>query len=376
MPADNGRGAGARRQPGPARRGCPSVAAWKKRSPVGGGARVNQGGTLAGHLSQRGQQQRVPSEGSRPGRELAGRQPVPRDRRPAWVEKNEARPGIFGNRSGPAQSRRGGARGRSALRRRRHAGHQASARGPRLQLSRRQGPPDQGPQGDRPPQAAGHPACLDRRLDLPRRQGPPAGDRARCEGPQAVSLPPRLAHAPRRRQVRPHARLRPGAAAASCARGRRPGAPRAAAREGPGDRRAPPRGHAHPGRQSGICPRQSQLRADHHARPPRRLRGRRGHLRVPRQGRQAAPHRRCAIAASPASCAPARRSPASSSSSTSTRKASGRRSIRRTSTPICRMSQERRSRPRTSAPGRERCWPRSRSASSRASIRKPPPSAT
>ena len=39
-------------------------------------------------------------------------------------------------------------------------------------------------------------------------------------------------------------------------------------------------------------------------------------------------------------------------------------------------SPERRSRPRTSAPGRERCWPRSRSASSRASIRKPPPSAT
>ena len=42
---------------------------------------------------------------------------------------------------------------------------------------------------------------------------PPAGDRARCARAEAVPLSPEVARGPRRNEVRPHDRLRPGAAA-------------------------------------------------------------------------------------------------------------------------------------------------------------------
>ena len=48
---------------------------------------------------------------------------------------------------------------------------------------------------------ARHPTGLDRRLDLPVAPRPSPGHRARCEGAQAVPLPPTLAAGARRGQV-------------------------------------------------------------------------------------------------------------------------------------------------------------------------------
>ena len=62
-------------------------------------------------------------------------------------------------------------------RRRRRAGHRA-----------------RGPRADR---RARHPAGVEGRLDLPGRARPPAGDGDRRRGPQAVPLPPAVAHAAR-----------------------------------------------------------------------------------------------------------------------------------------------------------------------------------
>ena len=93
---------------------------------------------------------------------------------------------------------------------------------------------------------------------------PPAGDRPRRPRPQAVPLPPALARGPRRDQVRPHDRLRPGAAARSAAASRRDLAtPGAAAREGAGHRRPPARDDADPRRQRGVRPGQRVVRPDH-----------------------------------------------------------------------------------------------------------------
>ena len=55
---------------------------------------------------------------------------------------------------------------------------------------------------------AGHPAGLEGRLDLPVSERSPAGDGRRRRRPQAVPLPRRLAHPPRRGEVRRHDALR------------------------------------------------------------------------------------------------------------------------------------------------------------------------
>ncbi len=58
-----------------------------------------------------------------------------------------------------------------------------------------------------------HPSRLHPRLDLPRPLRPHPSHRPRRPRPQAVPLSHPVAHHPRRRQVRPHAGVRPGPAA-------------------------------------------------------------------------------------------------------------------------------------------------------------------
>ena len=95
------------------------------------------------------------------------------------------------------------------------------ARGPRLRLLRRRRRAGRRARGARAHPRARHPAGLEGRLDLPVPERPPAGDGHRRRRPQAVPLPRRLAHPPRRREVRRHDALRPRAAAAARAgRGR------------------------------------------------------------------------------------------------------------------------------------------------------------
>ena len=91
----------------------------------------------------------------------------------------------------------------------------APAPGSRLRLLR-QRRADRRARGAAPHPRARHPAGLEGRLDLPVPQRPPAGDGHRRRRPQAVPLPRRLAHAPRRREVRRHDRASP-ARCRSCA---------------------------------------------------------------------------------------------------------------------------------------------------------------
>ena len=155
--------------------------------------------------------------------------------------------------SAPGLTRRKHGQGLHLPRRRRRAGHRA-----------------RGPRADR---RARHPAGLEGRLDLPGRARAPAGDRDRRRRPQAVPLPPAVAHAARLREVRRDDPLRRRAAEA--ARARR----RAADRH----RRAHPRARAG---LRGAAARPRLL--------PRRLRAVRGRERVlrPRHDAQGARHAR------------------------------------------------------------------------------------
>ena len=126
---------------------------------------------------------------------------------------------------------------------------------------------------------------------------PPAGHRARRARPQAVPLPPRLARGARRGQVRPHDRLRPGAARHPAPRGCRPAQARPAARARAGGRGSAAGEDADAGRQRGIRPRQPLLRTDHAARPPCRGRQQPDPVPLPEQGRQG--QRRGALGCAP-----------------------------------------------------------------------------
>ena len=125
-----------------------------------------------------------------------------------------------------------------------------------------------------------------------------------------------LASAPRRGQVRSHARLRRGPASDPASL-RRDLAQRGLPREQGARRRRPTaRADADPRRQRRVRPPQPLLRADDAARPARRRRGRRDPLPVPRQVRAVSTRSGCAIAGSRRSCAAARSCRARSCSST------------------------------------------------------------
>ena len=117
---------------------------------------------------------------------------------------------------------------------------------------------------------ARHPARLEGRLDLSVSERAPAGHRRRRRGPQAVPLPRRLAHAPRRREVRGDDPLRQGAAAAARAGRGRPGRHRQAhPRARAGLRRAAARPRLLPHRHRGVHGHQRVLRAGHDAQAAR-----------------------------------------------------------------------------------------------------------
>ncbi len=96
-------------------------------------------------------------------------------------------------------------------------------------------------------------------------------------GPQAVPLPPALASGPRRDEVRPDDRLRPGAARHPQAGRGRPRPARPAAREGARHGRPAARNDAHPRRQRGVRPHEPLVRPDDDARPSRQGRPGRAH---------------------------------------------------------------------------------------------------
>ncbi len=204
---------------------------------------------------------------------------------------------------------------------------------------------------------AGHPAGLDGRLDLPPAQRPPAGHRPRRPRAQAVPLSRRLAGGARRDQVRPHDRLRRGAAGHPRAdrAGHVPARPGAG--EGARHRDQAAGDHPDPHRQQGVRPAEQLLRPHHPARPARGRRGVDPALRVPRQERQGALGGGAATGGWRASSSSAATCRGRSSSSTWTRPGSGRASAPRTSTPTCGRRRARTSRPRTSAPGAGRCSP-------------------
>ena len=141
-------------------------------------------------------------------------------------------------------------------------------------------------------------ARLHRRVDRDRSARPPPGDGPRRARAQAVPLPPALARAARRRQVRADGRVQRGAAADPAPAASRPRAARPPAREGARRDREAARGDVHPRRQRGVRDRERLVRADDPARRPRRDRRQRAPLRVPRQERQAPPLPRSATGGS------------------------------------------------------------------------------
>ena len=122
----------------------------------------------------------------------------------------------------------------------------------------------------------------------PRADGPHPGDGPRRARAQAVPLPPALARGARRDEVRPHDRVRRGAARAS-ARASTATSRVAACRA---RRCSPPSCGSssttlHPRRQRGVRARQRLVRPDHAAHAPRRAcAGSTAPLPVPRQERQ------------------------------------------------------------------------------------------
>ena len=183
--------------------------------------------------------------------------------------------------------------------------------------------------------ALADPAGLDRRLDLPRPARPPPGDRPRRPGPQAVPLPRALARASRRREVRPHDRVRRAPADDPRTGRRRPRPPGPAPREGAGRRRPAARADADPGRQRGVRPAQQVVRPHDAARPARA--DRRVDDPVPVHAARAASRTRSrsATAGWRGSSRAARSCPARSSSSTWTTTARCATSAPRTSTRTC-----------------------------------------
>ena len=117
--------------------------------------------------------------------------------------------------------------------------------------------------------ALGDSARVDERVDLRRRARAPAGDGTRRPRAQAVPLPPRLAHAPRRDEVRPHAGVRHDAAARARADRERPGPPRPAARARARGGRPSRRRDPDPRRQRAVPARERVVRRDDDARAAR-----------------------------------------------------------------------------------------------------------
>ncbi len=87
-------------------------------------------------------------------------------------------------------------------------------------------------------EVAGYPAGLDRRLDMRRAQRSYPGHRARCPGPEAVSLSSAVAPGSRREQIRAPDLLRQGIALDPQPGGQGSGVGRIAARKNPGHDRA------------------------------------------------------------------------------------------------------------------------------------------
>ena len=245
---------------------------------------------------------------------------------------------------------------------RRRSRHRPGQGRPRLRLPRHRRPRRPRPGHARADPVAGDPAGVDQGVDRAQGQRAPAGDRPRRARPQAVSLSPALDRGARRDQVHAHAGVRAGAAGHPPPRRRRPAPPAAVARARARHRRRAARADADPRRQRRVRPHQRIVRPDHAARSPRRRPRPPRPLPLPRQERRDAADRpattRCWRAASSA----ARICPARRCSSTSTRPARAGRSRRPTSTTTCATWPGRSSPPRTSAPGRARCWRRARSA--------------
>ena len=257
----------------------------------------------------------------RRGRRPRGRAQPARGVRPARVPRRERAPGArargrsagsTGGSGACAEFAQAAGRGndRAMARLRRvdlnGPGHQSPPARRRLGVLRRGRREDRRPRDARPDPRAGRPARVDGRLDLPVPERPHPGGRRRRGRAQAVPLPPALARAARRDQVREDGRVRPRRCPRCASRPHatcRKRVVRTGAR--PRVRRPSPRPRLLPDRRRGVRRGERELRA-------------RDDAQVPRDARTAAAR----------SASTTRRSPASgrsATSSTATSTASSRR---------------------------------------------------